>query len=234
MGDDAIQIDRSSGLPVSSVDLLRRRIVNVVGHELRTPTTTVRGLAEAAHATTDEGERTLLLDVLVRASRRLELLVEELLLASSVDTVRPVGRAAPVDLPALATVVWTSVYRPGPLDVSGKAIAHAHEASVRRALDKVLGNAATLGAAPYALDAREVDGFAEVAVSSGGPTLRPDELQLAPEAFFRGEAAVTRAPGLGLGLAVARALLRGQGGDVDIAGRVGGGVATTIRLPAAG
>lgn len=232
MGDDA-ETGRTSGLPVSSVDLLRRRIVNVVGHELRTPTTTVRGLAEAAHASTDEEERAVLLEVLVRSSRRLELLVEELLLASSVDTVRPVGRAAPLDLPALARVVWTSAAGPVPLEVTGQAVAYAHEASVRRALDKVLVNAATLGTAPYALDARQVDGFAEVAMSSGGPTLRPDELELAPEAFFRGEAAVTRAPGLGLGLAVARALLRGQGGDVHVAGRVGGGVTTTIRLPVA-
>ncbi len=31
---------------LDALDLARRRFVNVVGHELRTPVTTVRGLAE--------------------------------------------------------------------------------------------------------------------------------------------------------------------------------------------
>ena len=88
MGDDAIQIDRTTGLPVSSVDLVKRRIFNVVRHELRTPSTTVRGLAEAVAAATDEEERSVLLAGLVRAGRRLEGLVEELALASWVATTR--------------------------------------------------------------------------------------------------------------------------------------------------
>ena len=39
------------------LDLLRRRVVNVVGHELRTPVTTVRGLAESLAAAEDEETR---------------------------------------------------------------------------------------------------------------------------------------------------------------------------------
>lgn len=231
MVDDAIQIDQATGLPVSSVDLLRRRLVNVVGHELRTPTTTIRGLAEALGEASDDAERRRLLDALVRSSRRLERLVEELLLASSITTALPLGLPAAVDLVALARAVWTAGGTPGPLEITGAASALAHEQSVRRALEQVLGNAERHGTAPFSMSAEEVAGRARLRITSAGPTLRPDELLLATEAFFRGEAAVTSAPGLGLGLAVARTLLEGQGGDIVLTSRDGGGVITTIELP---
>ena len=52
------------------------------------------------------------------------------------------------------------------------------------------------------------------------------------ESFYRGEQAVMRAPGLGLGLAIADALARHAGGSVRFHADTGGTV-TTIELPAA-
>ena len=60
--------------------------------------------------------------------------------------------------------------------------------------------------------------------------LPPVELELGFELFFRGEQAVTRAAGLGIGLPVARALARMDGGDVTIADD-GGDVVTRLTLP---
>ncbi len=234
MGEGDVQVDRATGLPVSSVDLLRRRIINVVGHELRTPVTTVRGLAEALAADdADDDERRALLAALVRATTRLESLVDEVLLASSIGTAMPVGAVSSVDLVAAARAAWAEVGVTDDLDVAGAAIALAQPAVVHRVLAQVLANAASHGAAPYGAVATSSPALACIAISSGGDVLRPDELALATEAFFRGEAAVTNAPGLGLGLAVARTLVEGSGGTIGVEGAEGGGMVVTITLPVA-
>ena len=62
----------------------------------------------------------------------------------------------------------------------------------------------------------------------------PDELALAFELFYRGEGAVTSAPGFGLGIPVARALARQHDGDVELEPRPGGGLDVVVDLPADG
>ena len=58
---------------------------------------------------------------------------------------------------------------------------------------------------------------------------------LAFELFYRGEGAVTSAPGFGLGLPVARALWRASTvGELYLEARAGGGLDATIDLPAPG
>jgi signal transduction histidine kinase len=64
--------------------------------------------------------------------------------------------------------------------------------------------------------------------------LQPDDVNLAFELFYRGEGAVTSAPGFGLGLPVARALARQHSGDLHLEPRPGGGLDVIIDLPVAG
>ena len=70
-----------------------------------------------------------------------------------------------------------------------------------------------------------------VDVESGGPVIEAGDAALLCEPFFRGEAAVMTAPGLGLGLAVARTVARYQGGDVHAHPRAGGGLVVRVELP---
>jgi signal transduction histidine kinase len=72
-----------------------------------------------------------------------------------------------------------------------------------------------------------------ITVSSEGAELSADDVHLAFELFYRGEGAVTSAPGFGLGLPVARALARQHDGDLHLDPRPGGGLDVTIDLPAA-
>jgi len=211
------------------LDLLRRRVVNVVGHELRTPVTTVRGLAESlAVDDLDDETRRRLTDALVRSATRLEALVDDLLLASGIFTASPTGELTTVDLAdAVRRAGW-----PTAAPIEGAAVARARRDAVDRALGPIVDNALRHGS-PIEVRLHVHGDRAVVDVESGGPEIADGEAALLCEPFFRGEAAVMTAPGLGLGLAIARTVARYEGGDVTAHARTGGGLVVRLQLPCA-
>ena len=64
---------------LDALDLARRRFVNVVGHELRTPVTTLRGLSEELIQATED-ELSDLAPAILRSARRVESLLDALIL----------------------------------------------------------------------------------------------------------------------------------------------------------
>jgi signal transduction histidine kinase len=233
MGEE--EQDPSVQAALEALDLARRRFVNVVGHELRTPVTTLRGLAEEL-VDADAGDLPDLAPAILRSARRVESLLDDLLLASDITTALPVGEPEPVDLVASAQATWDALGVDADLELSGATEA---EVSMRPGaadtmLERVLDNARRYGQPPYALQAEVADGRVRVAVSSEGMEIGSDDVHLAFELFYRGEGAVTSAPGFGLGLPVARALARQHDGDLQIEPRAGGGLEVIIDLPASG
>ena len=77
-----------------------RRFVADAGHELRTPLTTIRGFAEL-YRQGASSDTALLMDRIESESRRMGLLVEDLLVLARLDAQRPLEQN-PVDLLALA------------------------------------------------------------------------------------------------------------------------------------
>lgn len=215
------------------LDLLRRRLINVVGHELKVPVSTIRGLAEALAQATPTEIRDEIGPALVRNCARLERLVDDLLLASGVLTVLPVEppRAQPVG-PGVVRA-WTQVGGTGELRVQGdpETVLTARNDALDRVLAAFLDNALKYGRPPVEVRVRAGEGTVAVDVTSGGAPSE-DDLALALEPFYRGEAAVTAAPGLGIGLAVAAALAAQDGGRVDVRAE-GDAVVATVELPRA-
>lgn len=237
MGDVGGHGDREDDVAAAlqALDAARRRFVNVAGHELRTPVTTLRGLAEEL-ADADAGEVAELAPAILRNARRVETLLDDLLLATDITTALPVGDPEPVDLVATAQAIWDAFDDEADLTLSGatEATALMRPGAADTLLHRVLDNARRYGTPPVALHASTADGRVRVEISSAGSELAGDDVDLAFELFYRGEAAVTSAPGFGLGLPVARALARHDGGDLHLAPRAGGGLQVTIDLPAAG
>lgn len=221
---------------LEALDAARRRFVNVAGHELRTPVTTLRGLAEEL-VEADAAQVEELAPAILRSARRVETLLDDLLLATDITTALPVGDPEPVDLVATAQAIWDALADDAELTLSGlnEATARMRPGAADTLLHRVLDNARRYGTPPVELRATTTaDGRVQIEVTSGGSELAGDDVDLAFELFYRGEAAVTSAPGFGLGLPVARALARHDGGDLHLAPRTGGGLAVTIDLPAAG
>lgn len=218
---------------LEALNRARGRFVAVVGHELRTPVTTLRGLVEELPDADLETVRELA-PAIVRSARRVESLLDDLLLATDITTVLPVGEPEVVDLVGTAQATWDALEVEEDLQLTGETEMETwmRPGAGDTLLERVLDNARRYGNAPYRLHAETTDGRARLMVSSEGAELQPDDVHLAFELFYRGEAAVTSAPGFGLGLPVARALARQHDGELTIEPRPGGGLDVCIDLPA--
>lgn len=218
---------------LEALNRARGRFVAVVGHELRTPVTTLRGLIEELPNADLDTVRELT-PALVRSARRVESLLDDLLLATDITTVLPVGEPEVIDLVATAQATWDALDVDTDLELIGDTEVEAwmRAGAGDTLLERVLDNARRYGKPPYRLHTETTDERIRLTVSSEGAELQPDDVHLAFELFYRGEAAVTSAPGFGLGLPVARALARQHNGELTIEPRPGGGLDVCIELPA--
>ena len=227
---------------VEQLDALRKRVMAVVGHELRTPVTTLRGLADSLHSAAEHEIRDEIAPALARLAARVESLLDDLLVAADLSTVLPVGRPRPAVVAHAVEVAWAETGHggePGPdggaeLTLTGDLDARAivPPGSLPRMLAPVLDNAAKYGKGAIAVRIHRSPGEVAIEVESEGAPVPAIDLALAFEPFYRGEQAVTTAPGLGVGLAVCRTLVEQAGGTVELrAVDASGGTIATVRLP---
>jgi signal transduction histidine kinase len=109
--------------------------------------------------------------------------------------------------------------------VRGDAIA------LRRLFTNLVENALRYGtSAAVTLES----GGAEVVVTvdDDGPGIPPEDFERVFEPFVRLEGSRSaETGGLGLGLAIARSIVRGHGGEISLANRTEGGLRVQVRLP---
>ena len=104
---------------LDELEAIRRRVINVVGHALRTPVTTMVGMATALQATDDDATRATLIEGLARNAGRVERLLDDLLLAAGVSTAFPVGDAASRSVRDTFEAEWRSLEEPNRITFSG-------------------------------------------------------------------------------------------------------------------
>ena len=217
---------------LDELDAIRRRVVNVVGHALRTPLTTMVGMASALQDTDDEATRATLIEGLARNAARVERLLDDLLLAAGVSTAMPTGDPAPVPVRETVETEWSGLGSPSELTIRGpEATVLARPGSFERIAHAVLDNASKYGRGSVVVTTATTAAGVRIEVKSDGDTPTDDEVDNAFELFYRGEHAVTTSPGLGIGLSVARELARAEGGDVVLE-RHGTAIVVIVELPA--
>ena len=115
--------------------------------------------------------------------------------------------------------------RPGGIPLEGRSLA------LKRALRNLLENAVTYGGHAEIRVAMTPLGIT-VTVEDGGPGIPDEELEKVFTPFYRVEPSRSRdTGGVGLGLAVARAVIREHGGDITLSNRHEGGLRQTVVLP---
>ncbi len=212
----------------------RTFLLTAIGHDLRTPITRLKLRAEWMQ---DADQRHKMLADL----DELERLVAATL-AFGRDTVSNEPPVA-LDLAVLLRTVLDEAAdaRPG----SGAHLAYAgpehftvraRSVALKRAFANLVGNALAYGGSAHvtlrAPNARPPGGTVIVRVEDSGLGLPPDQLERVFEPFHRVETSRSRKTGgTGLGLPIARNVLRAHGGDVILANRPEGGLAATVTLP---
>jgi signal transduction histidine kinase len=204
----------------------QREFVADASHQLRTPLSGLRLRLEEARAATAEPEAREEIDAGLREVDRLAAMVGELLLLSQAGEVDAPGER--VDL--LEAARRASARYDGKVTaVPGATVppVRCAPADLDRALDVLVENGLHYGGGEVTLLARP----GAIDVLDEGPGLAAGELTEVFERFHRGSAGRAGPPGTGLGLPIARELMRRWGGDVRLANRDGGGAVATITLP---
>ncbi|BDG73370.1 ATP-binding protein [Roseomonas fluvialis] len=209
----------------------RTQMLAAIGHDLRTPITRLRLRAEFMDD--DEQRRKMLSDL----DEMEQMIAATLAFARDDAAAEP---ATPIDLAALCRTVADEAADARPelaeaiaFDGPERLTVRARPIAMKRALANLVSNALAYGgAARLHLSAPE-GGVVRLAVEDDGPGIPEAELEAVFAPFRRLEASRNRETGgTGLGLTIARNILRAHGGDVVLANRPGGGLRAVASLPA--
>ena len=217
-----------------------RRFVGDASHELRTPLSAVQAYAElferGARDRPDDLARAMA--GIERETRRMGLLVDDLLLLARLDQGRPLERK-PVDLTALAGEAVDAARalepaRPIELDAAPGLTVTGDPERLRQVLDNLLGNVRshTPASAGATVRVTRDDGRATIEVADEGPGMDADQAGRVFERFYRADPSRTRVSGgSGLGLAIVAAIAEAHGGSASVASVPGDGASFRVELP---
>lgn len=204
----------------------RTRMLAAISHDLRTPITSLRLRAEFVD---NEETRAKILDTLAEMERMTEATLAFAREEAAGEETRVVDLAALVDslCADLADVGMDVAFAGAP-----KTPYACRPTGLRRALRNLVENAAAYGErARVALE--RGDGGVRIVIDDDGPGIPEADFERVFQPFVRGEESRSRnTGGIGLGLSIARSVVRGHGGDVRLANRPEGGLRATVGLPA--
>jgi len=225
---------------------VRQEFVANVSHELRTPLSLIKSSAETLLDGAKEDAATLLrfLQIIDKHANRLTLLIDDLLLLSTLDSggirldrqplaLRSAVQEAMDDLEIRARardVVLENVVPPA-------MIVRADANRIRQVLSNLLDNAIKYGRAggrTRVTGQPLPDGRLELAVADDGPGIPLEAQSRVFERFYRVDKARSREQGgTGLGLAIVKHVVQAHGGEVRVESSPGNGATFFVTLPAA-
>lgn len=205
----------------------RTRMLAALGHDLRSPITALRVRAEMVDDDETRERMAATLDEMQ------EMVDSTLAYARGVSTDQPMEE---IDLAGLVHGLAEELSETGPeISVEAPVPVHAQirHTAMRRALRNLMENAQRYGAGTQ-VTVRQTSRAAEILIEDQGQGIPEADLEKVFDPFTRLETSRSRETGgIGLGLPIARSILRAHGGDVTLSNRPEGGLRATVRVPSA-
>ncbi|MET0365921.1 MAG: ATP-binding protein [Sphingobium sp.] len=200
-------------------------MLGAIGHDLRTPLASLRVRVESVE---DAEEREQMAATIEDMNQMLD---DILALARAGSDRQPPQR---VDLTALAEAVtedFEAMGHDSRFEESERAVVNVHAPAIKRAVRNLVDNAIKYGHVAR-VSVRTDGGYALLRVEDNGPGIAPDRIPEMLEPFTRIEQSRNRETGgSGLGLALVRAVMRAEGGELSLSNRTGAsGLVAEIRM----
>jgi signal transduction histidine kinase len=203
----------------------RTQTLAAISHDLKTPLTRMRLRAEdiadrelAGAVSADLTEMEVMLDSTLAFLRGDQLSEEK----------------KPIDLGPLLETICTDLSDAGrdvTLARAEPAIVRGRHLSLKRAMSNLIENAVKYGQRAR-VTLRNVTDHAEIVIDDDGPGIPEGEKEIVFRPFYRIDDSRNRETGgVGLGLTVARSIIRSHSGDLTLANREGGGLRAVVHLP---
>ena len=229
-----------------AVEQLKSDFVSTVSHELRTPLAAIYGAAMTLRrddVTLSVDQEEGMLEVISGESERLARIVNDILLASRLDSGAEEVLIAPTDASEVARAVLAAAetHLPGDIELvltapgSGLHV-QADSDGLRQVLVNLVENAVKYspGGGRVDLEITTEDGRARFAVRDRGLGIPPSEHERIFEKFFRLDPNLSRGVGgTGLGLYISREIVRRMGGRLRVESEPGAGSTFLFELPVA-
>jgi signal transduction histidine kinase len=217
---------------VVRLDQMKVNFIAIASHELRTPATSIYGIAATIKQRGDalsENERTELDTALWSQANRLRGLIEQLLDLSRLDAKAIIIEPQPIALHGLLEEIVAGA-APGAevrIEVPQEFEVNADRVALERIFGNLVSNAAHYGQPPVVVRAESLDTYVRVSVQDEGEGVAEELVPLLFERFERGGAG----EGTGLGLSIAQAYARAHGGDIVYDSPSEGGARFELILP---
>jgi len=228
----------------AEVNRLREQLLYNVAHELRGPLMVLDNALEildTEYEALTAQEFVQVLGSARRTSRRIRTLMEDLLSAGSIQSGHFVVAPRPTVLKGIVDDA-VEIARPSmearqqsiqfDLPSAGRTVL-ADRRYARQVLSNLLVNASKYSPEDSVIRviARTIGNMMRIVVEDQGPGIPPEQQAGLFERFYRVRAD-TDAPGVGLGLAIAKGIVEAHGGSIGIETEVGTGTRVWFTLPA--
>ncbi|MFT9600879.1 two-component system histidine kinase PnpS [Mesobacillus sp.] len=228
---------------LKKLEQMRKDFVANVSHELKTPITSIKGFSETLldGAMHDKATLEAFLEIILKESDRLQVLIQELLDLSKIEQHGFRLTKGRVDLVKEANEVIEILKRKAAQkDIMLKLSQHSEEAVIegdpdrlKQVLINLVSNAITYtpNGGSVEISLTDQDNSISVEVKDSGIGIEKSEITRIFERFYRVDKARSRnSGGTGLGLAIVKHIVEAHKGHIEVDSQIGKGTTFTIKL----